>query len=120
MKKILTPICPTCSCSLIRLGIGSERWTKLICEAKNIFFVARVVLIYFIKNPQDISKKPKTWLFVQPVWQKSRCNRLYVWKLQDGKCFFVDVPIVLMRFKRNPIIMSNVYRENPKKVNETL
>jgi len=89
-------------------------------HAKNIFFVARVVLIYLIKNHQDISKKLKTWLFVQPVWQKSHCSRLYVWKLQDGKCFFVDVPIVLMRFKRNPIIMSNVYRENPKKFNETL
>ena len=85
----------------------------------NIFFVARVVLIYFIKNPQDISKKPKTWLFVQPVWQKSRCNRLYVWKLQDGKCFFVDVPIVLRCFNKNPIIISNACKVNPKKMNET-
>ena len=58
-KKIVTSICPTCGCSLIRLGIGSDRWTKTNYEGKEYFFCCQGCTDLFNEEPPKYLEETK-------------------------------------------------------------
>ena len=120
MQKILTPICPTCNCSLIRLGIGSDRWTKLIYEDKEYFFCCQACVDLFNQKPSRYLKEIENLVVCPTCLAEKPLQQTVRMEIAGWEVFFVDVPIVLRCFKRNQIIMSNVCRTNPKKINETL
>ena len=109
-KTIITPICPACGCSLIRLGIGSDRWAKLIYEGKEYFCCCQDCADLFNQDPAKYLKEIKDWVVCPTCLAENRCNRPYAWKLPDGKYFFVDALIARKCFKKTLITMSNVYK----------
>ena len=58
-KKIVTSICPTCGCSLVRLGIGEDRWTTTIYEGKKYFFCCQGCTDLFDEDPPRYLKETK-------------------------------------------------------------
>ncbi len=61
-----TPICPTCGCSLIRLGISKENAVFHHYQGKQYWFCCDGCLDLFKNNPEQLLKETSN-LFVCPV-----------------------------------------------------
>jgi len=92
-KTIVTSICPTCGCSLIRLGIGADRWAKSHYEGQEYFFCCQGCADLFDQEPSKylqetrelvvcptcLAEKPVQWTCPE-VFQKDPDH--YVKRLQ--------------------------------------
>ena len=109
-KTIVTSICPSCGCSLIRLGIGADRWAKSSYEGKEYFFCCQGCADLFNQEPPRYLQETKdlvvcpTCLAEKPVQWTARME------IAGWEVFFADVPIARNCFERTPITTSNVYK----------
>jgi len=102
MKKILTPICPTCSCSLIRLGIGSERWTKLICEGKEYFFCCQGCVDLFNQEPSRYLKETEDLVVCPTCLAEKPLQQTVRMEIAGWEVFFCRCPHCSDAFQKKP------------------
>ena len=102
MKKILTPICPTCSCSLIRLGIGSERWTKFICEGKEYFFCCKGRVDLFNQEPSRYLKETEDLVVCPTCLAEKPLQQTVRMEIAGWEVFFCRCPYCPDAFQKKP------------------
>ena len=102
MKKILTPICPTCSCSLIRLGIGSDRWTKLIYEDKEYFFCCQGCVDLFNQEPSRYLKETENLVVCPTCLAEKPLQQTIRMEITGWEVFFCRCPHCPEMFQKKP------------------
>ena len=102
MKKILTPICPTCSCSLIRLGISSDRWTKLIYEDKEYFFCCQACVDLFNQKPSRYLKEIENLVVCPTCLAEKTLQQTVRMEIAEWEVFFCRCPHCPEMFKKKP------------------
>ena len=78
-KIIATSICPACGCSLVRLGIGADRWAKSNYEGKEYFFCCQGCTDLFNQDPTCLAEKPVQWTVRMEIsgWEVFFCRCPY-------------------------------------------
>ena len=101
-KTIVTSICPTCGCSLIRLGIGADRWAKSSYEGKEYFFCCQGCADLFNQEPPRYLQETKdlvvcpTCLAEKPVQWTARME------IAGWEVFFCRCPYCPELFRKDP------------------
>ena len=115
MKKILTPICPTCSCSLIRLGISSDRWTKLIYEDKEYFFCCQGCVDLFNQEPSRYLKETENLVVCPTCLAEKPLQQTIRMEITGWEVFFCRCPHCPEMFQKKPDYYLKRLQGDPKK-----
>jgi len=97
-----TPVCPTCGCSLVRLGISQDKATIYVHEGKEYSFCCQGCVDIFVTNPEKHLKETKD-LVVCPTCLAEKPPQSVVTLQHDGKeIYFCRCPHCLDAFQKNP------------------
>ena len=99
---ILGFICPTCGCSLIRLGIKPEKAPTAEFEGRTYHFCCEECKAMFLKGPEKYVAEVED-LFVCPVClgEKHRKEGVAL-KFQGRELYFCRCPHCAREFSKNP------------------
>ena len=86
--KIRTNICPTCGCSLVRLGIDPKQSKSLIIEGEKHYFCCEGCQEIFQENPK---------LFIDELNDIHVCPVCLAEKISAHTVFWLNTPDTLMR-----------------------
>ncbi len=96
-----TPICPTCGCSLIRLGIKTEDAVSHIHHGKEYKFCCRGCIDVFLANPEPLLAETQD-LVVCPTCLAEKPRESTIHQIFDGTdLYFCRCPACLVLFKKN-------------------
>ena len=101
-KTIITPICPACGCSLIRLGIGSDRWAKLIYEGKEYFCCCQDCADLFSQDPAKYLKEIKDWVVCPTCLADKPMQQTIRMEIAGWEVFFCRCPHCPKVFQKDP------------------
>ena len=101
-KTIITPICPTCGCSLIRLGIGPDRWTKFIYEGKEYFCCCQDCADLFSQDPAKYLKEIKDWVVCPTCLAEKPMQQTTRMEIAGWEVFFCRCPHCPEVFQKDP------------------
>ncbi len=100
--KIRTNICPTCGCSLVRLGIDSKLSKSLIVDGEKYYFCCEGCLDMFTENPKPFIEELND-LHVCPVCLAEKISVHSISVEHDGLALrFCRCPYCVETFKKNP------------------
>ena len=96
-----TPICSTCGCSLVRLGITKEKAVFSTYKEKKVLFCCEGCLEVFKTNPEGLLKETSN-LIVCPVCLAEKPIKITVKHEFNGVSFnFCRCPFCLDAFKQD-------------------
>jgi len=102
-----TPICPTCGCSLVRLGITQEKAVSCYYHGRRYWFCCAGCLQLFENDPEALLKET-AGLVVCPVCLAEKPDDATVQHECNGTIYhFCRCPHCLVVFKRDPDTFSN-------------
>ncbi len=97
-----TLVCPTCGCSLVRLGISKDAAVAHSHECKEYFFCCDGCLEQFIADPEKHLHETGG-LMVCPVCLTEKSPELTKKLERDGAVlYFCRCPLCMEAFKKNP------------------
>ncbi len=97
-----TPICPTCGCSLVRLGIKSDDAVSCIYNNKEYKFCCKGCVDVFLSNPEALLAETQG-LVVCPACLAEKPRRFTISQTFNGtKLHFCRCPACLVLFRKNP------------------
>ena len=97
-----TPICPTCGCSLVRLGIRTDQATVFRHGGEDLSFCCQGCVDVFLANPAKAIEETKD-LIVCPTCLAEKPLHWAVEKEIDGeKIHFCRCPYCENTFRKNP------------------
>ncbi len=95
-------ICPTCGCSLVRLGISKDKANTYGHEGKEYFFCCQGCVDVFAANPKKRLEETKDLIVCPTCLAENPHNRLSPWSTTGRKFTFAAVRIAWTCFKRAP------------------
>jgi len=101
-KKIVTSICPTCGCSLVRLGIGSDRWTTTIYEDKEYFFCCQGCTDLFNEEPPRYLEETKDLVVCPTCLAEKPVQWTVRMEIAGWEVFFCRCPYCPDVFQKDP------------------
>ena len=101
-KKIITSICPTCGCSLIRLGIGSDRWTTTTYEGKEYFFCCQGCTDLFNEEPPKYLEETKDLVVCPTCLAEKPVQWAVRMEIAGWEAFFCRCPYCPEVFAKDP------------------
>jgi YHS domain-containing protein len=102
MEASMTPICPTCGCSLVRLGLSRERATKYVHEGQELLFCCHGCVESFRENPTAYLEEIADWI-VCPTCLGEKPKHLTVSITHDGnEIHFCRCPYCVEEFRKRP------------------
>ena len=97
-----TSICPTCGCSLVRLGIKSDNAVSCIYNSKEYKFCCRGCVDVFLANPEPLLAETQD-LVVCPTCLAEKQRESTIHQLFDGtELHFCRCPACLVLFRKKP------------------
>ena len=97
-----TPICPTCGCSLVRLGISKDKAVVYVYESREYLFCCQGCMEQFMSSPHSCLQEISD-LIVCPVCLREKPLRLAVKMEFAGEEFhFCRCPHCIEEFSKNP------------------
>lgn len=97
-----TAICPTCGCSLARLGIARSDAARTSRDGKDVFFCCEGCRELFEHDPQRYLDEVADWV-VCPACLAEKPKRLTVSVEHDGSpVYFCRCPWCLEAFQKDP------------------
>ena len=103
----LTKICPTCGCSLVRLGISDQQATQLTYQGSNYFFCCEGCKDIFLTDP-DFFAKEVSDIHVCPVCLAEKPTSYTVSLVHQGqKIQFCRCTFCMETFKKDPEFYMN-------------
>lgn len=98
----MTAICPTCGCSLVRLGIGSDQAAVHEHRGERLLFCCRACVELFEQEPDRYLAEVRDWI-VCPTCLAEKPNHLTVSITHDGEeVAFCRCPGCVEEFRRRP------------------
>jgi len=64
-------MCPTCGCSLVRLGINPDEAASYEYEGRKLLFCCQACADLFVERPEQYLDKSETGSSAQPAWLRS-------------------------------------------------
>ncbi len=102
-----TPICPTCGCSLVRLGIPKDEAVAHSYENQELHFCCDGCLEQFIGNP-DKHLRDTDGLIVCPVCLTEKSlNLTRISEFEGEDLYFCRCPLCMEEFNKNPAYYMN-------------
>ena len=101
-KKIITSICPTCGCSLIRLGIGSDRWATTTYEGKEYFFCCQGCTDLFNEEPPKYLEETKDLVVCPTCLAEKPVQWAVRMEIAGWEVFFCRCPYCPEVFAKEP------------------
>jgi len=97
-----TLICPTCGCSLVRLGISKDKATIYTHAGRDYFFCCKGCVDVFVTDPKNRIEETKD-LVICPTCLAEKNPQSAVSLEHDGKeIYFCRCPHCVDMFKKNP------------------
>ena len=107
-----TLICPTCGCSLVRLGISKDKATLYHYNDKDYFFCCQGCVDLFVVDPQKHIRETND-LIVCPTCLAEKPPQIAVkLKIADKEVSFCRCPHCADLFKKNPDFYIKRLEEN--------
>jgi len=99
---MLTKICPTCGCSLIRLGISDQQSGQLTFGDIQYFFCCQGCKDIFLKDPESFIKEIAD-MHVCPVCLAEKPTAYTVsLDYKNQQIYFCRCPFCMETFKKDP------------------
>jgi len=99
---MITHICPTCECSLVRLGIAPQEETSVIVEGEKYYFCCEACHKVFLENPHYFIEEVKD-IHVCPVCLAEKITVHTVSVPYKGSTIrFCRCPFCEKTFKKDP------------------
>jgi len=96
-----THICPTCGCSLVRLGISNEKAGRYNYNGKELYFCCNGCIELFIKNPKRYIKETED-LIVCPTCLAEKPKKNTTSLNIDGQyIYFCHCPHCITLYKKD-------------------
>ncbi len=96
-----TPICSSCGCSLVRLGITREKAAYFSYKGKQYFFCCEGCIEVFKTNPEELLQETAN-LIVCPSCLAEKPISVTVEQTFDGESYkFCRCPFCIDLFKKN-------------------
>ena len=93
-KTIVTSICPTCGCSLIRLGIGADRWATSHFEGKEYFFCCQGCADLFDQEPSKYLQETRDLVVCPTCLAEKPIQWTVRMEIAGWDVFFLPVPVL--------------------------
>ena len=101
-NEALSPICPTCGCSLIRLEISREDATRIEHDGREVLFCCQGCADLFAENPDQYLDEIRDWI-VCPTCLAEKPEHLTVSITHEGQqVHFCRCPCCLDEFRKRP------------------
>jgi YHS domain-containing protein len=98
----VTPICPTCGCSLVRLGISREGAAALDHEGQELLFCCAGCADSFREKPSEYLAEIRDWV-VCPTCLAEKPKHLTVALSHEGReVRFCRCPHCVEEFRKRP------------------
>jgi len=97
-----TPICPTCGCSLVRLGISKDEAVAHSYEGKEYYFCCDGCLEHFITDPQKHLREMGDLLVCPVCLTEKPLNLTKELELDEEVFYFCRCPHCMDAFNKNP------------------
>jgi len=98
----VSPICPTCGCSLVRLGIERVAATSYEHDGQRLLFCCRGCVELFAEDPERYLAEVADWI-VCPTCLAEKPKALTVSITYEGReIHFCRCPCCLEEFERRP------------------
>jgi len=95
-------ICPTCGCSLVRLGISKDKATIYTHEGTKYFFCCQGCVDVFVTDPEKQLEETKD-LIICPTCLAEKPLQSAIISEHDGKkIYFCRCPHCLDMYQKNP------------------
>ena len=99
---MMTPICPACGCSLVRLGIKKEEAASHIYSGRQYEFCCKSYVDVFLANPEQRLAETEA-LVVCPTCLAEKPRNSTVQHKHNGlELHFCRCPACLVLFRKNP------------------
>jgi len=107
-----TLICPTCGCSLVRLGISKEKATPYSYNNEEYHFCCQGCVDVFINDPQKYLQETKDMIVCPTCLAEKPPQNAVKLKIADQEVFFCRCPHCADLFRKNPDFYIKRMEEN--------
>jgi len=98
----VTPICPTCGCSLVRLGINPDEAASYEYEGRKLLFCCQACADLFVERPEQYLDEIRDWI-VCPTCLAEKPKHLTVTISHEGQhVHFCRCPCCVDEFRKRP------------------
>lgn len=97
-----TLICPTCGCSLVRLGVDKNNIVLRKYNNKEYSFCCDGCAILFDKNPEETIQETKDLVVCPSCLAEKSINQTTEFNHNGNIIYFCKCPYCLSVFKENP------------------
>lgn len=95
-------VCPTCGCSLIRLGISIDRAPSKVVDGRELYFCCKECMDMFLRDPSRYLAEWKD-IFVCPVCLAEKPKSMGVkFEWEGEEILFCRCPHCREEFRRKP------------------
>ena len=97
-----TRICPTCGCSLVRLGIGKENWVAQIHNGESYYFCCQGCVDLFVANPGERLEETRGMIVCPTCLAEKPLQQAVTIEIAGQELHFCRCPQCVTVFQRNP------------------
>ena len=97
-----TLICPTCGCSLVRLGIGRDEAAAYSYGSKEYYFCCDGCLEQFIADPEKHLHETQGLIVCPVCLTEKSLNLTRQLEFDGGTLHFCRCPLCMKEFNKNP------------------
>ena len=107
-----TLICPTCGCSLVRLGISKDRATPYHYNKEDYFFCCQGCVDLFVVDPQKHFRETNDLIVCPTCLAEKPPQSAVKLKIADKEVSFCRCPHCVDLFKKSPDFYIKRLEEN--------
>ncbi len=96
-----TPVCPTCGCSLVRLGITKDSAVMRKYKEKEYLFCCDGCAVMFEENPESLLEETDSLVVCPSCLAEKPINQTVAINYQGEKLHFCKCPHCMTVFKKD-------------------
>ena len=97
-----TPICPTCGCSLVRIGITEDKSTPHRHDGREYRFCCQGCVDRFVTDPQKYLQNTSDLVVCPTCLAEKPLQRAVKSKIAGHEVHFCGCPYCVEEFRKNP------------------
>ena len=97
-----TSICPTCGCSLVRLGITRERATSVHHDRSELLFCCQACADLFVDDPEKYHRETSGWIVCPTCLAEKPPESAVHLTIAGHELHFCGCPYCPEAFERDP------------------
>jgi YHS domain-containing protein len=101
-EKMTSLICPTCGCSLVRLGIRKDKSSTYSHDGRTYYFCCQGCIDEFVNDPEKYLGETSDLVVCPTCLAEKAVNTTVALQFADQEFRFCRCPSCLGRFKRDP------------------